>query len=66
MFGSVTRVFGGATRHATSLQRPRGLHLLGTRYATKPSGRATINGNGIEADNDAARRVATSFEERGE
>ena len=59
-------MFGSVTRHATSLQRPRGLHLLGTRYATKPSGRATINGNGIEADNDAARRVATSFEERGE
>ena len=25
---------------------------------------ADNNGNGIEADNDAARRVATSFEER--
>ena len=25
---------------------------------------AGINGNGVEADNDAARRVATSFEER--
>ena len=44
MFGSVTRVFGGATRHATSLQRP----VPPPESSSRPSKR------------DAARHVATN------
>ena len=41
--------------------------LCAYRQPSSPCGRrAIINGNGVEADNDAARRVATSSEERGE
>ena len=39
--------------------------LCAYRQPSSPCGRrAIINGNGVEADNDAARRVATSFEKR--
>ena len=42
-----------------------GMPLGAYRQPYSPCGRrAIINGNGVEANNDAARRVATSFEER--
>ena len=42
-----------------------GRSLRGIAAPTIIYAHAGIYGNGVEADNDAARRVATSFEERG-
>ena len=56
-----------------ALRRPRpysrafaGISLRGIAAPIIIYAHAGINGNGVEADNDAARRVATSSEKRGE
>ena len=54
-----------------ALRRPRPYSRLcgeivgGITASTTIYAHAGIYGNGVEADNDAARCVATSFEERG-
>ena len=64
---------GGLGGGIFALRRPRpysrafaGISLRGIAAPTIIYSHAGIYGNGVEADNDAARRVATSSEKRGE
>ena len=61
VYGGGCRLWAGESSRGTAKTPPLQSALRGGRCGVLPS---TFNGNGVNGDHDAARRVATSSEKR--